>query len=134
MTFSTAGLLFPAISLLMLAYTNRFLGLASVVRYLVTRYREQPDPDLRLQVDNLRERITLLRHAQTTGVLSLLLCTGCLFALLMDSQFIARLSFGSSLLMMLGSLGISLWEIQLSSRAINIELDSLGAKAQLLDA
>lgn len=133
MTFSTAGLLFPAISLLMLAYTNRFLGLASVVRHLVTRYREHPDPDLRLQVDNLRGRIMLLRHAQAAGVLSLLLCTGSLFALFMDSELIARLSFGGSLLMMLGSLGISLWEIQLSSHAINIELDSLSVESQLLD-
>lgn len=128
MTFSTAGLLFPAISLLMLAYTNRFLSLTSVVRHLVTRYREQPDPMLRMQVDNLRVRISLLRYTQATGVLSLLFCTASLFALFLDAEFIARMSFGGSLSLMLGSLGLSLWEIQLSVRAINIELDSLREK------
>lgn len=123
--YSTPGLLFPAISLLMLAYTNRFLGLASVARHLVSRYREQPDQRLRDQVWNLRRRITLLRHTQAQGVLSLIFCTASLFALFLDHETIAHLSFGAALLFMLVSLGVSLREIHLSERAIHIELDDL---------
>ncbi|MGQ0621914.1 MAG: DUF2721 domain-containing protein [Panacagrimonas sp.] len=90
--------------------------------------------DTPLQIENLRERITLLRHTQATGVLSLLFCTGSLFALFLDEEFLARISFGGSLLLMLGSLGLSLWEIQLSVRAIHIELDSLSDSAAPMQA
>lgn len=124
-TYSTPGLLFPAISLLMLAYTNRFLGLASVARHLGSRYREQPEDGLRAQVANLRQRIALLRHAQAQGVLSLICCTASLFALFLQQQTVAHLSFGAALLFMLFSLGVSLREIHLSERAIHIELDDL---------
>lgn len=123
--YSTPGLLFPAISLLMLAYTNRFLGLASLARHLGSRYREQPDDGLRNQVGNLRIRIALLRHAQAQGVLSLMACTASLFALFLDRETAAHLSFGAALLFMLLSLGVSLREIHLSERAIRIELDDL---------
>lgn len=125
LTFNTAGLLFPAISLLMLAYTNRFLGLASAARSLAARHREAPDPRLALQVTSLRERMVLVRHTQAMGVLSLLSCTACLGALFLDSQTGARIAFGAALIFMMGSLGTSLREIHLSIRAIQIELDGL---------
>lgn len=125
LSYNTPGLLFPAISLLMLAYTNRFLGLASLARHLIARYREAPDARLRLQVDNLRERLSLLRQTQALGVLSLLVCTASLFALLFDRQIEACVLFAGALILMLVSLGVSLREIHLSVRALNVELDAV---------
>lgn len=125
LNFNAPGLLFPAISLLMLAYTNRFLGLTSASRNLVSQYRAKPDIRLLQQVESLRERLSLVRHTQAMGVTSLLCCTGCLFALFLDSQSAARIAFAGALIFMLTSLGVSLREIYLSVRAINIEFDSL---------
>lgn len=109
----------------MLAYTNRFLGLASLARHLIARYREEPHPRIKLQVDNLRERLTLLRHSQALGVTSLLSCTASLFGVLIENQPLALSLFGLALLLMLASLTLSLREIHLSVRALNVELDDL---------
>ncbi|TXI90297.1 MAG: DUF2721 domain-containing protein [Cupriavidus sp.] len=125
LNFNTPGLLFPAISLLMLAYTNRFLGLTSAARNLVQQYRNKPDARLLRQVESLRERLSLVRLTQAMGVTSLLFCTACLLALFLNSQLAARIGFAAAMLFMLASLGISLREIYLSVRAINIEFDSL---------
>lgn len=125
LNFNAPGLLFPAISLLMLAYTNRFLGLTSASRNLVSQYRAKPDARLLRQVESLRERLSLVRHTQAMGVTSLLFCTSSLFALFLDSQPAARVTFAAALLFMMTSLIISLREIYLSVRAINIEFDSL---------
>lgn len=125
LNYNAPGLLFPAISLLMLAYTNRFLGLTSAARSLVSQYRAEPDTRLLRQVESLRERLSLVRLTQAMGVTSLLCCTGCLFALFLNSQISARLAFAGALIFMLASLGVSLREIYLSVRAINIEFDSL---------
>lgn len=114
LSFSTPGLLFPVISLLMLAYTNRFLGLASLARHLIARYREEPRPGIKAQVHNLQIRLALLRHTQAMGVLSLLLCTSSLFALFLAHEPAARLLFAAALLFMLVSLCLSLQEIYLS--------------------
>lgn len=129
LNFNTPGLLFPAISLLMLAYTNRFLGLTSASRNLVSQYRSKPDARLLRQVESLRERLALVRLTQAMGVTSLLFCTACLFALFLNSQLTARIAFAAAMLFMLTSLVVSLREIYLSVRAINIEFDSLLADA-----
>jgi Protein of unknown function (DUF2721). len=46
---TTPALLFPAISLLLLAYTSRFLALAALMRELHVRYKTQPDPRIKGQ-------------------------------------------------------------------------------------
>lgn len=131
LNYNAPGLLFPAISLLMLAYTNRFLGLTSASHGLVSQYRTKPDIRLLRQVESLRERLSLVRHTQALGVTSLLFCTSCLFALFLDSQITARFAFAGALLFMMGSLCVSLREIYLSVRAINIEFDSLLSDAEV---
>lgn len=123
LTYATPGLLFPAISLLMLAYTNRFLTLANLVRHLASQYQNDHDARLKQQIDSLRVRIALLRHSQALGVGSLLFCTASLFGLFMGQQLVAQLCFGVALLMMLLSLLLSLREIYMSGTALNIELD-----------
>ncbi len=126
---STPSLLFPAISLLMLAYTNRFLGLASVVRALHATWRSSGDPVLVAQITNLRTRIRIIKRMQTLGVLSMMLCTASMALLFFGLQIPEQVAFGLSLATMLGSLGLSLWEIQMSGTALDLQLrDSMQGK------
>ncbi|WCL49384.1 DUF2721 domain-containing protein [Leptospira sp. GIMC2001] len=125
MEANTPGLLFPAISLLMLAYTNRFLGLASLMRQLLAKYEDSGrDSDFQ-QIQNLRYRISLLRYIQALGVTSLLLCTGSLFSVFLDSIMAARVFFGSAVIFMAISLCVSLLEIHLSVRSLDIEINNV---------
>ncbi|TGL60387.1 DUF2721 domain-containing protein [Leptospira ognonensis] len=127
LTFSTPGILFPAISLLMLAYTNRFLGLASVSRHLLEKYRDSRDAVTLSQIKTLRHRISLIRDAQSLGILSLIFCMGSLaFISLINS--IAWILFGSSILLMITSLLYSFWEIHLSIRALDMEIEDAVGK------
>lgn len=134
LTYNAPGLLFPAISLLMLAYTNRFHGLAALARHLVEQDNAEQDnaeqdKSVVSQIKNLRTRINLIRRAQSLGVFSLTLCTVCLFLLFITEQALAQLTFGMALLCMLASLMLLLWEIHLSARA----LDRALSKIQLPD-
>jgi len=122
---STPALLFPAISLLMLAYTNRFLGLASVIRQLHKTQTESPKPMLLKEIQSLRKRIRLIRDMQTFGVLSLFMCTSCLFLLFRGYQNAGEIMFGSSILSMLASLALSFYEIRLSIQALDMHLQDL---------
>ncbi len=119
---STPSLLFPAISLLMLAYTNRFLGLASVVRALHATWRTSGDPMLAQQIDNLRRRIGIIKRMQTLGVLSMMACTISMALLFFGNQMGGQIAFAFSLVVMIASLGLSLWEIQMSGTALDLQL------------
>lgn len=119
---STPSLLFPAISLLMLAYTNRFLGLASVVRGLHASWQSTQEPMLLKQIQNLRKRIQIIKHMQTLGVLSLMLCVASMTLLFFGHQTGGQITFGVSLVLMLGSLTLSLVEIQMSGAALDMQL------------
>lgn len=125
MDLTTPALLFPAISLLFLAYTNRFLVLAQLIRQLNTREGNQVRDMARRQIVNLRKRIVLIRAMQKYGVLSFVLCTLCMFFLFMEWVLAGQISFAVSLVSLLISLLYSLYEIQISCDAINIELESL---------
>ncbi len=119
---STPSLLFPAISLLMLAYTNRFLGLASVVRSLHATWRTSGDPVLAAQIDNLRRRIGIIKRMQTLGVLSMMACTISMALLFFGNQIGGQIAFAFSLVVMIASLALSLWEIQMSGTALDLQL------------
>ena len=123
---STPALLFPAITLLLLAFTNRFLALATLIRGLHEKYQSNPDKKVvEKQIKNLRKRLNLVRRMQAFGVLSFLLTVACMFSLFRDSIVLANYLFGSSLISLLISLGYSLWEIQISTKALNIELSDM---------
>ena len=66
-TLTTPALLFPTVSLLMLAYTNRFLTIATIIRNLHDRYRESQSDNLLGQIANLRYRVYLIRNMQIAG-------------------------------------------------------------------
>jgi hypothetical protein len=122
---TTPAVLFPAISLLLLAYTNRFLALASVIRRLHADYTAKPDPGYIRQIENLRWRIRRVRDMQFCGVLSLLLCTVCMFLVFSGLLHLAEIVFTLSLIVMIASLVFSLMEIQSSVRALDLHLQDL---------
>src|SRR3982751_3269240 len=125
-TINTPALLFPAISLLMLAYTNRFLALASLIRNLHSKYKDHSDKEGVLrQIKNLRLRLRLIRLMQWFGVLSLFLCVLSMFFIYIGVTMMAGFFFASSLITMLTSLFLSLSEIQRSTKALEIELSDM---------
>lgn len=125
-TINTPALLFPAISLIMLAYTNRFLALASVVRNLHTKYQnENEDKSIHLQIRYLKYRLKLIKNMQAFGVISFLFCIFCMFFIYCDYIIWAHFSFGIAILSLIISLIISLVEIWQSTRAIELELSDM---------
>ena|SRR5688572_22833649 len=127
---STPALLFPAISLLLLAYTNRFLALATLIRGLAARYADSHDKLLIGQIENLRHRLSLIRQMQACGVASIFICVACMFALFAGSALVGKVLFAASLILLMLSLGLSFREIQLSTHALNIQLSALGDEAR----
>ena len=128
MTVSTPALLFPAISLLLLAYTNRFLVLAQLIRQLKHMETQDDYPLIARQLGMLRQRILLTKRMQATGVLSFLICTLSMFALFLGWETVGTVSFGSSLILLSLSLLFSFWEIVISNNAINVELEDFERK------
>jgi hypothetical protein len=121
-TLTTPGLLFPAVSLLLLAYTNRFLTLATIIRSLHDRYHANRDENLLGQIANLRYRIYLIRNMQIYGVLSLIFCVISMFALFAGWVTGGQWSFAIAMILMIVSLGISLRELQISGGALDLLL------------
>jgi hypothetical protein len=125
---STPSLLFPAISLLMLAYTNRFLALATIIRNMHASWRENHDPLLEAQISNLRTRIVLIRNMQAAGVLSLISCTISMVFLLFSSQPGGQAFFAISLLLMFLSLCLTFREVMISGRALDVQLSDMAKR------
>lgn len=130
-SLTTPALLFPAISLLMLAYTNRFLTLATIIRNLYDRYHSVPNDNLLGQIANLRYRVYLIRNMQIFGVLSLLFCVISMFALFAGWISGGQWTFGVALILMIVSMLISLRELQISVGALDLLLmDMEGHKTE----
>jgi hypothetical protein len=125
LTLTTPALLFSAISLLLLAYTNRFLAYASVVRNLHEQYKEDPNGIIVGQIQNLRKRLVLTRTMQLMGIGSLLLCVLCMFLVYIEQQLAAEIIFGIALVMLIISLAISVREIQISVKALDLHLSNM---------
>ena len=125
LTLTTPSILFSAISLIMLAYTNRFLAYAQVIRNLKGEHESRPNAMTKLQIDNLRKRLYMARSMQIYGVMSLLLCVICTLFIYIGFQTIAVYTFGLSLLLLVISLGISVKEILISVKALEYRLDNV---------
>ncbi len=132
LTLTTPALLFSAISLIMLAYTNRFLAYASVIRNLHAKYLENNDDSLLRQIKNLRIRLNLTRYMQIFGITSLLFCVLTMFLIYIDFYIIAVWAFGLGLILLLISLALLIKEIQISAQALEYQIkdieDYLGKK------
>jgi len=128
LTLTTPALLFPAISLLLLAYTNRFLTLANLIRELHRSYKANPDPLIKGQLENLRYRVVIIRNMQIYGVSSFFLCVLCMFVLFAGRPDFGKWVFGASLILLMISLALSLREVQVSVDALNLRLSDLEQK------
>ncbi len=124
-SLTTPALLFPAISLLLLAYTNRFLAIATLIRNLHEKYENEPNKILIEQIKNLRRRVYLIRNMQFLGVFSLLLCVVCMFVLFWGQMEAGQWLFGISLVLLMLSLSLSVLEIQISVKALNIQIGKM---------
>ena len=118
LSLTTPALLFSAISLIMLAYTNRFLAYASVIRNLHDKFLEKQDESLLRQIKNLKLRINLTRWMQIFGITSLLFCVLTMFLIYVDYHTIAVYIFGGALILLIISLSLLIKEIQISSQAL----------------
>jgi|SRR5690606_21613293 len=126
----TPALLFSATSLILLAYTNRFLTIATIVRGLKKNYEENETKSILLEIKNLNKRLTLIRHMQMYGVLSLFFSVFVMALLFVGSSLWGTYIFGLSLLLLLASLAISFWEISISVKALRVHLSDLIEEAK----
>lgn len=125
LNLETPALLFSATSLILLAYTNRFLTIATIIRGLKTSYEQGENSYILDQIKNLNLRLTLIRYMQLFGVLSLFLSVFAMLLLFLEHQLFSIYLFGLSLLSLLISLGISFWEISISVQALRMHLKDL---------
>ena len=126
LTLTTPAVLFSAVSLILLAYTNRFLAYASLVRSLHDRFKESCDAILMQQIHHMKRRLRLIQAMQILGSGSLLLCVVCMFLIYVKWQSTAELIFGVALLMLIFSLTLSIREIRISGKALDLQLGDMG--------
>lgn len=122
---TTPAVMFPAISLLLLAYTNRFLALASIIRYMNVCTIDEYELE---QIKNLKLRMMYIRKMQYLGVFSLLLCVFSMLFIFLSFNILGKIIFGISLVLMILSLIYSLVEIRISLQALDIHLNKCDKK------
>lgn len=125
LTLTTPTLLFSAVSLILLAYTNRFLSYAQLVRNLKEQYLEHHSEVTAAQIENLRRRLYLTRAMQVLGISSLFFCVVAMFLIYIHLFTPATYVFGLALLLLIASLGVSIWEIHISVQALEIHLEDM---------
>ncbi len=125
LTLSIPALLFPAISLTMLAYNARYLAIAALIRQLHQKYQETESRSVVLQVNQLRKRLTIIKNMQATAIVSFLLAAITMFLIYVEMKVSANLVFGISLIFLMVSLILSLIEVQLSTKALSIQLKDM---------
>lgn len=126
-SINTPALLFPAITLLMLAYTNRFLALATLIRNLHAKYKQihENREVIKAQITNLKRRLVLVKQMQAMGIISFFFCVLSMLSFYLELERWGAAIFGVSLLSLLISLALSLNEIFISTRALEIELKDM---------
>ena len=125
LTLSIPALLFPAISLTMLAYNARYLAIAALIRQLHQKYQETESKAVALQVKQLRKRLSIIKNMQATAIFSFLLAVVTMSLIYVELRFWANLIFGISLFALMVSLVLSLIEVQLSTKALSIQLEDM---------
>ena len=125
LSLSIPALLFPAISLTMLAYNARYLAIAALIRQLHQKFEETASESVKLQVNKLTKRLTLIKNMQATAIFSFLLAVITMALIYLEFSTLANLVFGVSLLALMISLVLSLIEVQLSTKALAIQLKDM---------
>lgn len=131
LTLTTPALLFPTVSLVLLAYTNRFLAVATLIRKLADDYTRREDKRVADQIRNLKIRLRLIRDMQLYSILALFMSVLCMFFLFNGQEVMAKYVFGASLVTLLFSLGLSMREIYISTRALSIQLSDIAKDVKL---
>jgi hypothetical protein len=125
LSIETPALLFSATTLILLAYTNRFLNIAQLIRQLKKTYKSEENKNILLEIKNLNLRLTLIRYMQLMGVLCLFLSVFAMLVLFLEMNHLGIYLFGASMFCLLVSLGISFWEISISVKALHLHLQDL---------
>ncbi len=120
---TTPAVLFTSISLLISAYTSRFLTLAQLVRQLDSQYKNEPGEEILKQIKNIQLRINIIRYTQIMGGVSFLLCALSTFLIFKDQNYLGEIAFGGSLVALMISLLLLIIEVQISVKALNVQLD-----------
>lgn len=127
-TLITPTFIFSAVSLILLAYTNRFLSYAQLVRNLKDQYLQNRSEVTAAQIENLRKRLYLTRAMQILGISSLLFCVVSMFLIYIHLRMLSIYVFGVALLLLIASLAVSVREIQISVKALEIHLKDIEGK------
>jgi len=125
LSIETPALLFSATTLILLAYTNRFLTIAQLIRELKKTYQKEVNKNILLEIKNLNLRLNLIRFMQLMGVLCLFLSVLAMLVLFLEHHQWGIFLFGGSILCLLVSLAISFWEISISVNALKLHLKDL---------
>ncbi|MGZ4955396.1 DUF2721 domain-containing protein [Methylobacter sp.] len=126
-TITTPALLFPAISVLFLAYSNRFLAIASRIREQHNLFNKTQSPVAKKQIDSLRLRIRFIVAMQVLGIIGIISCTLAMGLIFYGLQYLGNITFGFSMMFIVLSLLASISELLLSTKALNIELEDMEA-------
>ena len=119
------ALLFPAISLTMLAYNARYLAIAALIRNIHSKYTQDSTAPLKKQIEQLRKRLDIIKNMQATAIVSFLLAAVTMFLVYVELEVWANIIFGISLVFLMISLILSLIEVQLSTKALGIQLKNM---------
>ncbi|WP_420603402.1 DUF2721 domain-containing protein [Flagellimonas sp.] len=125
LTLSIPALLFPAISLTMLAYNARYLAIAGLIRQLHKQFEETEASPLKKQIHSLRKRLGIIKNMQASAIVSFLLAAVTMFLIYVELMIWANVIFGISLVFLMISLVLSLIEVQLSTKALGIQLSNM---------
>ncbi|MFM8914457.1 MAG: DUF2721 domain-containing protein [Flammeovirgaceae bacterium] len=131
LTITTPALLFPTVSLILLACTNRFLAVAALIRKLAAQYKDDQNENVASQIKSLRLRVRLIRDMQMLSIFALFLSVVCMFSLFIGETELAKYIFSASLLSLMISLGMSLREIMISTHALSIQLKDIDDELKL---
>ena len=125
LTLSIPALLFPAISLTMLAYNARYLAIAALIRQLHKQFEATSSAPLKKQINQLRKRLGIIKNMQASAIISFLLSAITMFLIYVEMNVWANIIFGVSLIFLMVSLILSLIEVQLSTKALSIQLSKM---------
>lgn len=125
LSITTPALLFPTISLLLLAYTNRYVAISNRIRALHAQYRTEKSDSIIDQIKILKRRILLIRDMQLNSIMSIFFAALTMFMIFVDQHWFAVYSFSLSMLLLMISLFMAAREIILSNRALDIQLNDI---------
>lgn len=124
-SITTPAVLFPAISLLILAYMNRFVAITALIRALKDKFIENEDENILAQLLNLRRRMIIIRNMQWLAAFALFLCILSMYFIFENRPISAKNFFVAGMISLMASLFLSLREIHLSIVAVNLELKEM---------